>query len=46
MLRTSSRFQGYATRMTILQDMVFIGIAVVFFGLSAALVRFFDRLMG
>lgn len=28
------------------QDIAFIGLAVVFFGLSAALVRFFDRLMG
>jgi hypothetical protein len=27
-------------------DVLFIGIAVGFFALSAALVRFFDRLMG
>jgi hypothetical protein len=32
--------------MPLFHDIVFIGVAVVFFGLSAALVRFFDRLVG
>jgi hypothetical protein len=31
--------------MTFIQDILFIAVAVGFFGLSAALVRFFDRLM-
>jgi hypothetical protein len=30
----------------VLQDLLFIGIVVGFFGLSVALVRFFDRLAG
>ena len=31
---------------TLMQDIMFVAIAVGFFALSAALVRFFDRLMG